>query len=65
MERSISKRKSVKASTAKPSVKPLSADKALYIDPAFHFYLIEDDDKTKEVEEEENPYHSKLKPNGN
>ena len=53
MARSISKRNPAKASTAKPSGKPPPGDKSLGLEPAIHFYLIEDSDKTEEGEEEE------------
>ena len=46
MENSISKKSSVKASTAKPSGKSLPRDKTCGIDPAIHFYKIEDRDET-------------------
>ena len=43
----------MKASTANPDGKPPSGDKSLGIDPYIFFYEIEEDDKTKEVEEAE------------
>ena len=49
----ITKKISVKASTAKPSGKPLSEDKTLGLDPDIRFYNIEDGDDTAEGEESE------------
>ena len=51
MEKSISKRNSVKASTAKPSGKPPPGEKTLGIEPAIRFYEIEDGGNTEEGEE--------------
>ena len=48
MEKSISKRNSVKASTAKPLGKILSGDKTMGLDTDILFYEIEDRYKTKE-----------------
>ena len=39
--------KPVKASTANPNDKPTPGDETLGIDPAIHFYEIEDNDSTK------------------
>ena len=52
MENTISL-KTVKASTAKPNIKPPPGDKTLELDPAIPFYEIEYGDKTEEWEEEE------------
>ena len=49
MSRTISTRNIAKAST----VKPLTGDKYLGIDPYTCFYLVEDGDKTEEGEEAE------------
>ena len=52
MARSIStKMKTVKASTAKPNVKPPPRDNFIGIEPDIHVYEIEDGDKTEEGEE--------------
>ena len=42
----------VKASAAKPLVKPLPGDKTLGIEPEIRFYVIEDGDDTEKGEEE-------------
>ena len=47
MEKSISEKSSVKASAAKPSVKPPPGDKYFGIDPDIRFYEIEDGDETE------------------
>ena len=47
MAKSISKRSSVKYSIAKPLGKPPHGDKYLGLEPAIHFYLIEDGNKTE------------------
>ena len=44
---------SSKYSTAKPSGKPQPGVKPLGLEPAIHFYEIEDGDKTEEVEDTE------------
>ena len=51
MARPISKRNTEKASAAKTLGKPHTGDKSLEIDPAIHFYEIEDSDNTEEGEE--------------
>ena len=55
MTKTISKKSSVKASTAKtldkPSGKPPPGDKTFGIEPAISFYVIEDSDDTEEGEE--------------
>ena len=48
MARSISKRNTVKASTANPLGKPPPGDKTLGPEPAISFYEIEDGDKIEE-----------------
>ena len=48
MAKTISKKRSVKDSEAKPSGKPPPGDKTLRIDPKIHFYAIEDGDETEE-----------------
>ena len=53
MERSIIKRNSEKALTAKPLVKPPPGDKTLGVETAIFFYEIEDGDKNQEGEESE------------
>ena len=53
MAKTISKKKSVKASSAKTSGKTPPGDKNLGIEPAIRFYAIEDGDETEEVEESE------------
>ena len=53
MAKTISKKKSVKASSAKTSGKTPPGDKNLGIEPAIRFYAIEDGDDTEEVEESE------------
>ena len=53
MEQSISKKISVKASTANTSGKPPLWDKTYGIEPAIRFYEIEDRDETEKGEEEE------------
>ena len=47
MARSISKRSSLKASTAKPLGKPLPGNKYLGIDSDLRFYEISDSDETE------------------
>ena len=47
MANNTSKKISVKASAAKPLVKPPPGDKTFGLDPAIHFYAIEDGDKTE------------------
>ena len=49
MAKTISKKRSIKASSDKPSSKPLSGDKTLCIDPSICFYAIEDGYDTEEV----------------
>ena len=53
MEKTISKKISVKASAAKPLGKPPPGDKTLGIEPVVRFHAIEDCDNTEEVEEAE------------
>ena len=53
MEKSISKKSSVKVSAAKPSGKPPTGDKTWGIDPDIRFYDIEDGDETEKSEEAE------------
>ena len=48
MARPISTRNIAKASTAKHLGNPPPGNKYLGLDPAIHFYEIEDDDNTKE-----------------
>ena len=48
MSKTISKKIFVKASSSKPSGKPLPGDKTLGLDPEIRFYAIEDDGKTEE-----------------
>ena len=53
MAKSISKKRSVKASTAKPLGKPPPGDKTCGVDPAIRFYEIEYVDETEKREEVE------------
>ena len=53
MERSIIKRNSAKASTAKRLDTPLHEDKSFGLDPDTRLYLIEDGDNTEEGEDAE------------
>ena len=53
MAKTISKKRSVKASASKPSGKNPTGDKTFGIDPAIRFYAIEDGDDTEQVEEAE------------
>ena len=48
MENNISSKSLVKASSPKPSGKPLPGDKTPEIDPEIRFYELEDSDKTEE-----------------
>ena len=48
MEKTISKKRSVKASAAKPSVNPLPGDKTSELETAIRFYAIENGDETEE-----------------
>ena len=48
MAKNISRKSSVKASSAKPLGKPLTRDKTLGLEPAIHFYERKDGDKTEE-----------------
>ena len=50
MTNTTSKKISVKASTAKPSIKPPPGDKTLGIESAIRLYAIEDGDDTEEGE---------------
>ena len=50
MEKSVNL-KPTKALTSKPNSKNLPRDITIGIDPAIHFYEIEDGDKTEELEE--------------
>ena len=47
MEKTISKRNSVKASETKPSGKPPSGYKSLELEPEIRFYQLEDVDNTE------------------
>ena len=47
MAKTISKKISVKDSSAKPLGKPPTGDKTLGIEPEIHFYAIEDGDVTE------------------
>ena len=47
MAQTISKKSSVKDSTAKPSGKPLPGDKTCGLETAIRFYEIEDGDETE------------------
>ena len=47
MAKTISKKSSVKASSEKPSGKPLPGDKTFGIEPDIRFYAIEDRDNTE------------------
>ena len=49
MEKTISKKSSVKASATNPSGKPPPGDKTIGLDPEIRFYAIEDIDDTEEV----------------
>ena len=51
--KTISRKSSVKASAAKPPGNPTPRDEILGLEPATHFYEIEDGDKTEEGEEAE------------
>ena len=53
MANSISKKSSIKASTAKPSGKLPSGDKNCGLETAIRFYGIEDGDETEKGEESE------------
>ena len=53
MAKTISKKISVKASTAKPLGKPPPGDKTCGIEPDIRFYEIEDGDETEKGEESE------------
>ena len=53
MEKSISKKSSVKALVAKPSCKPPPGDKTFGVDTAIRFYALEHGDETKKWEEAE------------
>ena len=53
MAKSISKKSSFKASSAKPLGKPPPGDKTCGIEPAIRFYEIEDGDETEKGEESE------------
>ena len=51
MEKTISKKISVKASAENSLGKPPPGDKTFSLEPAIIFYAIEDGDETEEVEE--------------
>ena len=53
MANPISMKISVKASTTMPLGKPLPGDKIFRLDPAIHFYEIEDRDESEKCEESE------------
>ena len=53
MAKTISKKSSIKASSAKTLGKPPPGDKTFGIEPVIRFYYIEDDDETEKVEETE------------
>ena len=53
MEKTISKKSSVKASATNPSGKPPPGDKTIGLDPEIRFYAIEDSDDTEEGEQAE------------
>ena len=53
MDKTISKKISVKASAAKPLGKPLPGNKTFGVDLAIHLYAIEDGNETEKVEEAE------------
>ena len=53
MARSMSKRNSANASTAKPSGKIPPGDKSFGLEQYIRFYLVEDGDNTEEGEESE------------
>ena len=50
MTKTISRKSSLKASAAKPLGKPPPRDEIIGLEPDIRFYLIEDGDKTEEVE---------------
>ena len=51
MAKTISKKRYVKASSAKTSGKPVPVDKTFGVEPDIRFYAIEDGDETEEGEE--------------
>ena len=53
MAKPISKKSYVKASAAKPYIKPPPGDKTCGLEPAIHFYEIEDGDETEKGEDTE------------
>ena len=53
MGKTASKKSSVKATTAKPLVKPIPGNNTLGLDPEILFYKLEDGDETPEGEEAE------------
>ena len=53
MANSISKKSSIKASSAKPLGKPTPGDKTFGVYPGINFYAIEDKDETKKGEKVE------------
>ena len=55
MVKPISNKNSVKDSTAKPLGKPLPGDKTCGLEPAIHFYEIEDGDETEKSRISINP----------